>query len=124
MGPTSLALRGRDPDHDHSVCGSCAAAFRRVHEHPTELKVGKTITAKQSPPFPVVLDLSDDRTYTVLTVALGAFAETARAEAADEGRSGRTNRQRVDNLNATADAAESLLEDIERQLTQARKTLS
>lgn len=82
------------------------------------------MAAKPSPPFPVVLDLTDDRAYSALTVALSAFAETARAEAADEEQSEQSNQHRVDDLNATADAAESLLEDVERQLTQAGKALS
>jgi hypothetical protein len=39
---------------------------------------------KQQPPFPIVLDLSDNDTYSVLTLALGQYAETARGNAADE----------------------------------------
>ena len=82
------------------------------------------MAAKQLPPFPVVLDLTDDRAYGVLTIALGIFAETARGDADDEAQRESPNQSRVDDLNAIADTAERLLEDIDRQLTQTDKALS
>ena len=81
------------------------------------------MTANHIPPFPVVLDLTG-HAYSVLAIALSAFSETARAEAASEEQSERPSQYRVAELNAAADTADNLLKDVERQLTEAGKTLS
>jgi hypothetical protein len=82
------------------------------------------MVAEQRKPFPVVLDLTDDRAYSTLTLALTGYAESARADAADEEQSQEPNELRVENLNTIAVIAESLLEDVERQLAEAEEDLS
>jgi hypothetical protein len=78
----------------------------------------------QNVPFHVVLDLTEDRAYSVLTLALESYAERSRADAATEAENERPNQFHVDDLNALAEIAETLLEDIERQLTEADKPLT
>lgn len=78
----------------------------------------------QNVPFHVVLDLTEDRAYSVLTLALEGFAERARADATNEAETELPNRFQVDDFNALAELAETLLEDIERQLTEADKPLT
>ena len=78
----------------------------------------------QNVPFHVVLDLTEDRAYSVLTLALESYAERSRADAETEAESERPNQFQVDDLNALAEVAETLLEDIERQLTEADKPLT
>lgn len=80
--------------------------------------------AEQNTPFHVVLDLTEDRAYSVLTLALEAYAERTRAEAADEEQNERPNQFQIADLNALAEIATTLLEDIDRQLTETDKALS
>lgn len=80
--------------------------------------------AAQNVAFHVVLDLSEDHAYSVLTLALEGYAERARADAATEGESEQPNQFQVDDFNALAELAETFLEDIERQLTEAGKSLT
>jgi hypothetical protein len=80
--------------------------------------------AAQNVPFHVVLDLTEDRAYSVLTLALEGYAERARADAATEAELERPNRFQVDDFNALAELAETFLEDIERQVTEADKSLT
>ena len=80
--------------------------------------------AAQNVPFHVVLDLSKDNAYSVLTLALEDYAERARADAATEAENERPNQFQVDDFNALAELAETFLEDIERQLTEADKSLT
>ncbi|TFD92958.1 hypothetical protein E3T61_05730 [Cryobacterium lactosi] len=82
------------------------------------------MAAKQLPPFPVVLDRTEDRTFSAFTLALGHYAETARASAAAEGESEQPNQYRIADLYANPVGAEKLPEDVERQLTQAGRALS
>ncbi|WEO76021.1 hypothetical protein BJQ94_11620 [Cryobacterium sp. SO2] len=82
------------------------------------------MATEQRKPFPVVLDLTEDRAYSVLTLALSGYAEVARADAADEEQNEQPNQFRVDDLNEIAVTAESLLEDVERQLIEAGKAIS
>jgi len=79
---------------------------------------------KQHPPFPVVLDLSDNDAYSVLTTALGDYAETARGRAADEAEIEKPNQHQIDFFNKLADIAENLADDVERQLDELGKALS
>nr|WP_181716125.1 hypothetical protein [Cryobacterium sp.] len=80
--------------------------------------------AEQNVPFHIVLDLTEDRAYSVLTLALEGYAERTRAEAADEEHNEQPNQFQVNDLNALADIAGNLLEDIDRQLTETDKALS
>ena len=80
--------------------------------------------AEQNTPFHIVLDLTEDRAYSVLTLALEAYAERTRAEAADEEQNEQPNEFQIADLNALAEIATSLLEDIDRQLTETDKALS
>jgi hypothetical protein len=79
---------------------------------------------EQQPPFPVVLDLSDNDAYSVLTAALGEYAETARGNAADEAERETPNPHQIDFFNGLADIAENLADDVERQLNELGKALS
>jgi hypothetical protein len=78
----------------------------------------------QQPPFPIVLDLTDNDAYSVLTTALGEYAETARGRAADEAEIQVPNQHQIDFFNKLADIAESLVDDVERQLEELGKALS
>ncbi|MBX0301844.1 hypothetical protein C3B59_05930 [Cryobacterium zongtaii] len=80
--------------------------------------------AEQNTPFHVVLDLTEDRAYSVLTLALEAYAERTRGEAADEEQNEQPNEFQIADLKALAEVAAGLLEDIERQLTETDKALS
>jgi hypothetical protein len=80
--------------------------------------------AAQNTPFHIVLDLTEDRAYSVLTLALEAYAERTRAEAADEEQNEQPNEFQIADLNALAEIATSLLEDIDRQLNETDKALS
>jgi hypothetical protein len=79
---------------------------------------------KQQPPFPIVLDLSDNDTYSVLTLALGQYAETARGNAADEAEKEKPNQHQINYFNKLADIAEILVDDVERQRDELGKALS
>ena len=78
----------------------------------------------QNAPFHVVLDLTEDRAYSVLTLALEGYAERARADAANEAETELPNRFQVDDFNALAEISETFLEDIERQMTEADKPIT
>ncbi|MDY7528382.1 MULTISPECIES: hypothetical protein [unclassified Cryobacterium] len=80
--------------------------------------------AEQNVPFHVVLDLTEDRAYSVLTLALEGYADRTRAEAENEEQNEQPNQFHVNDLNALAEIAANLLEDIDRQLTQTDKALS
>lgn len=69
----------------------------------------------QNTPFHVVLDLTEDNAFSVLTLALESYAERTRADAANEAESEQPNQSQVNELNALAQIAETLLEDIDRQ---------
>jgi hypothetical protein len=91
---------------------------------PLELEAGTPVAAEHRKPFPVVLDLTHDRAYSVFTLALGRYAEGARVDASDEEQNEQPNQFRIDDLNAIAATAESFLEDVERQLIEAGEALS
>jgi len=75
-------------------------------------------------PFPVVLDLSDDQAYSVLTLALSDYAERARHQALDEADSEIPNNYQIAHFNKIADVADGLVDDVERQLDDAGKAPS
>jgi hypothetical protein len=80
--------------------------------------------AEQNVPFHIVLDLTEDRAYSVLTLALEAYAERTRGEADAEEQNERPNEFHVRDLNGLAEIAAGLLEDIDRQLTETDKAHS
>lgn len=73
-------------------------------------------------PFPVVLDLTDNQAYYVLTAALEEFAAKAEHEATGEEESARYNERPDDgrpaDLRRLAEIAKQLRDDVERQLDE------
>lgn len=73
-------------------------------------------------PFPVVLDLTDDQAYYVLTAALEEFAGSAEHQAENEEQTARYNERPVDrraaDLRHLAAIAKQLRDDVERQLDE------
>ncbi|WP_448812153.1 hypothetical protein [Agromyces bauzanensis] len=73
-------------------------------------------------PFPVVLDLTDDQAYYVLTAALEEFASSAEHQAENEEQTARYNERPDDGQAAffrrLAEIAKQLREDVERQLDE------
>jgi hypothetical protein len=77
--------------------------------------------ARQTPPpFPVVLDLSDDLAYAALT----EYAERIRHQAEDEAENANPNQYQVAYLQKVAETAEGLAADVERQLDEAGEAAS
>jgi hypothetical protein len=88
------------------------------------VEVEEKMPQEQQPPFLVVLDLSEDRAFSTLTLALIDYAETARGHAADESERETPNLSQIDFFNGVADAAEDLIDDVNRQLDELGKSLS
>lgn len=84
----------------------------------------ESASRKQQPPFPVVLDLSDNNAFAVLTQALTDYAERARWEAQNETEAANANEYQIADFNKMADIADRLNADVERQLDEAGKATS
>lgn len=82
------------------------------------------MTIPALPPFPVVLDLSDQTAHNTLTGALTDYANHSRPNVQDEEENERPDERLAADLRALADAADQLLTDIDRQLDESEKANS